>query len=142
LEHRITWFKEHEIAKYPVFVAEQSGQIVGWSALNRFHDRMGYRFTVENSVYVAAAVRGRGIGTLLMTPLIQAARTHSFHAILAVIDAANQASVRLHARFGFEPVGHLKQVGFKFGRWLDVIYMELLVSEANPSVGPDKAENS
>src|SRR4051812_13487436 len=99
LEHRFAWFKEHETANYPVFVAEQSGQIIGWSALNRFHDRMGYRFTVENSVYVAAAVRGRGVGTLLMTPLIHAAQTRSFHAILAVIDAANEASVRLHARF-------------------------------------------
>lgn len=129
LEHRQAWFDDHVKGDYAVFVAEnETGQIVGWSALNRYHDRMGYRFTSENSVYVAAAHRGHGIGKLLLAPLIEAARRRGLHAILAVIDAENEASVRLHASFGFQKVGLFKQVGFKFDRWLDVIYMELILA--------------
>jgi phosphinothricin acetyltransferase len=88
---------------------------------------MGYRFTTENSVYVAADQRGKGIGKLLLAPLIEAARSRGFHTIIAAIDADNEASIRLHARFGFQHVGRFKQVGFKFERWLDVAYMELLL---------------
>ena len=128
LEHRIAWFEDHVQNNYPVLVAvNPQEQVLGWSALNRYHDRPGYRFTTENSVYVAADQRGRGIGRLLMEPLIEAGRRRGFHAILAGIDAGNEASIRLHARFGFAKVAHLKQVGFKFGRWLDVIYMELVL---------------
>jgi len=126
-EHRRTWFEDHAKSNYPVFVAEDpAGRVVGWSSLNRYHDRMGYRFTTENSVYVAADQRGRGIGKLLMPPLIESAQARGFRAILAAIDAENPASLRLHAAFGFERVGHFRQVGFKFGRWLDVVYMERL----------------
>ena len=128
LEHRAAWFEDHVEGNYPVFVAlDDDGRVAGWSALNRYHDRKGYRFTAENSVYVAADQRGRGIGRLLMQPLLEAARQRGLHAILAGIDAENEASIRLHAAFGFVKVAHFKQVGFKFGRWLDVIYMELLL---------------
>lgn len=128
LEHRIAWFEDHQKYDYATFVAEElGGEIVGWSALNRYHDRAGYRFTSENSVYVAACHRGRGVGKLLVPPLIEAAKQRGLHAIIAAIDATNAASIRLHARFGFETVGHFKQTGFKFNRWLDLIYMELLL---------------
>ena len=128
LEHRIAWFDDHTRSHYPVFVAvNEEGRIVGWSSLNRYHDRKGYQFTTENSVYVAADQRGKGIGKLLMQPLIEAARQRGVHAILAGIDAENQASIRLHASFGFVKVAHFRQVGFKFDRWLDVVYMELLL---------------
>jgi len=128
LEHRIAWFENHEEQGYPVFVAEEpEGRLAGWSSLNRYHDRRGYQFTADNSIYVAADRRGRGVGTLLMPPLIEAARRRGLHAILAGIDAENQASLRLHTRFGFEKVAHFRQVGFKFGRWLDVIYLELIL---------------
>ncbi len=127
LAHRAAWFEDHVKHNYPVFIAEdEAGRVVGWSSLNRYHERMGYRFTSENSVYVAADQRGRGVGKLLVAPLIDAAQTLGLHAILAGIDSENDVSVRLHARFGFEKVAHFKQVGFKFGRWLDVIYMERL----------------
>ncbi len=128
LEHRIAWFEDHVKNNYPVLVAaNDQGRVVGWSALNRYHDRKGYQFTTENSVYVAADQRGRGLGKLLMKPLIEAARQRGLHAILAGIDAENEASIRLHASFGFVKVAHFRQVGFKFGRWLDVIYMELVL---------------
>ncbi|MSU64001.1 MAG: N-acetyltransferase family protein [Pedosphaera sp.] len=133
LEQRINWFVDHEKNGHPIFVAAASGgKIVGWSALNRYHDRPGYRFTTENSVYVAADHRGKGIGKLLMPPLVTAARERGVHAIIAAIDASNIASIRLHASFGFEQVGLFKQVGFKFGRWLDVAYMELLLPRSLP----------
>ena len=128
IEQRVAWFQEHQANDYAVLVAvDEASRVVGWSALNPFHARIGYRFTTENSVYVAADQRGRGIGKLLLAPLIDAARRRGLHAILAAIDAENQPSLRLHERFDFERVACLKQVGFKFDRWLDVIYMELLL---------------
>jgi len=87
-----------------------------------------YRFTVEDSIYIAETFRGRGIGKMLLPPLIEAAKARSFHVIVAAVDASNQASVRLHTRFGFQIAGHLREVGFKFDRWLDLIYMQLLLS--------------
>lgn len=129
LEHRQGWFDDHQKAGLPVFVAADGpGRIVGWSALNRYHERAGYRFTLENSVYVAEDWRGRGLGARLLAPLLDRARRDGFHAILAVIDADNAASLRLHARHGFEQVGLFREVGFKFGRWLNVVYMERLLS--------------
>ena len=128
LEQRKQWFEERQRDGYAVFVAEDAtGRIVGWSSLNPYHARPGYRFTTENSVYIAADRRSQGIGKLLLAPLIEAARKSGLHAIIAAIDAANPASVRLHERFGFKTVGHFKEVGFKFDRWLDVVYMELLL---------------
>lgn len=128
LEQRRQWFEDHQRDNYAVFVAaDEAGRIVGWSALNPYHARPGYRFTTENSVYIAADRRGQGIGKQLLEPLIEAARSRGLHVIIAAIDATNEASLRLHARFGFEQVGHFKQVGFKFDRWLDVIYLEKIV---------------
>ena len=128
LEHRIAWFEDHVKNQYPVFVAVNGEcRVVGWSCLNRYHDRLGYRFSTENSIYVAADQRGKGIGKRLMPPIIDGARARGLHAILAGIDAQNEVSIKLHAAFGFQPVARFKEVGFKFGRWLDVIYMELLL---------------
>ena len=128
LEHRTQWFEERQRDNFPVFVAvDEAGRVVGWSALNPFHARFGYRFTSENSIYVAADQRGKGVGKLLLAPLLEAARTRGLHAIIAAIDATNEASLRLHAAFGFERVGHFKETGFKFGRWLDVVYMQKLI---------------
>lgn len=128
MEHRTAWFEDHQRNDYPILVAvSEVDEVVGWGSLSRFHDRMGYRFTAEDSVYVAAEHRGKGVGKSLLAPLIQAARDRKLHAIIGLIDAQNEASIRLHARFGFEKVAHLKQVGYKFDRWLDVVFMELLL---------------
>lgn len=128
LEHREAWFEAHERHGLPVFVVETGpAGVVGWSSLSHYHDRKGYQFTVENSIYVAPAHRGCGLGKLLLAPLIESAGTLGLHAIIAAIDAENVPSLRLHERFGFVRVGHFKEVGFKFGRWLDVIYMQRLL---------------
>ncbi|HEY0549219.1 MAG TPA: GNAT family N-acetyltransferase [Verrucomicrobiae bacterium] len=132
LEQRVAWFETHAEQRLPVFVAvDAQARVAGWSSLSRYHDRVGYRFTVENSVYVAAPMRGQGVGTLLLPPLIESAQALGLRAIIAAIDAENAASIRLHARFGFVQVGHFQQVGFKFGRWLDVVYMEKLLIPAS-----------
>ena len=128
LEQRQAWFDDHERGSYAVFVVEDdAGHILGWSALNPYHARPGYRFTSENSVYIAADSRGQGLGKRLLAPLIDAARAQGLHAIIAAIDATTEASLRLHAQFGFVQVGHFKQVGYKFDRWLDVVYLERLL---------------
>jgi phosphinothricin acetyltransferase len=125
---RTQWFMDHERDGYPVFVAlNEACRVVGWASLSRYHARPGYRFTTENSVYVAADQRGRGIGRRLLAESIEAAKRKGLHAIIAAIDADNQASLRLHESFGFEKVGHFKRVGYKFNRWLDVAYLELQI---------------
>ena len=132
LEMRQAWFAERTEKGFPIFVAvhseqEQPEQIVGWSAYGPYHARIGYRFTVENSVYVHADWRGQGVGKQLLPPLIEHATGHGFHSILASIDGSNEASIRLHAAFGFEQVARLKEVVYKFDQWLDVVYMQLLL---------------
>lgn len=129
---RRAWFEERRAQRFPVLVAEVDGRLVGWGALNPFRPRAGYRYTAENSVYVAEGSRGMGVGGALMPPLIEAARGLGLHAVIAAIDVANEASLRLHARFGFEQVGHLKEVGWKFGRWLDVAYLQLTLPRDDP----------
>ena len=123
---RRRWF-DHHGTQYPVIVAEVNGEVVGWGSLSAYHARSAYRRTVENSVYVHHHHHRRGIGSLLLKELIIRSRALGHHAIIAGIDAEQPASVALHKRFRFQKVGRLKQVGFKFGRWLDVIYMELLL---------------
>ncbi len=127
LDHRVAWYEDHVRNDFAIFVAEDAGQIIGWSALSRFHDRFGYRYTAENSVYVRATHRGQGIGSQLLPPLLEAATNRGLHTVIAVIDASNDASIRLHTRFAFSQVGHFREVGHKFGRWLDVVYLQRFV---------------
>ncbi len=121
---RRQWFSHHD-ELHPVIVAKADGKVIGWGSLSKFHERSAYRHTVENSVYVHEKHQGRGAGSALLTELIKLARAAGHHAIIAGIDGEQTASVALHTKFGFQKVGHLKQVGFKFGRWLDTIYMQL-----------------
>jgi phosphinothricin acetyltransferase len=132
LEHRRKWFQGRG-DKHPVTVAECEGKIVGWSSISPYHSRTAYRHTVENSVYVHHDWHRRGIGSLLLKDLIQKASMLGHHAIIAVIDSDQTASIALHAKYGFEHVGRFRQIGLKFGRWLDVVYMELLLGGSNSS---------
>ncbi|HET6255137.1 MAG TPA: GNAT family N-acetyltransferase [Puia sp.] len=132
LEMRKAWYESKVKDGYPVFVAEDGGRVAGLSTYGPFRPWAAYKYTVENSVYVAADQRGRGIARLLMQPLIDAAGGQGYHAIIASIDATNEASLRLHRSFGFEEVAHFRQVGYKFGRWLDLKFLELLL--ATPAV--------
>ena len=127
IEMRRDWFNTKKQQGFPVFVAEDDGKIVGLSSIGPFRNWAGYKYTVENSIYVEAAQRGKGIGKLLMPPIIEAAKKLGMHTIVSGIDASNDASIRLHQSFGFEEVAHFKEVGFKFGRWLDLKFLELIV---------------
>jgi L-amino acid N-acyltransferase len=127
LEMRQQWFKTKQEQAFPVFVAEDNGKVVGFSSIGTFRMWTGYKYTVENSVYVAPDFRGKGIGKLLIPPLIDAARELKLHAIVAGIDAGNEASIALHKKFGFVEVAYFKEVGWKFERWLDLKFLELIV---------------
>ncbi|KIC93423.1 GNAT family N-acetyltransferase [Flavihumibacter solisilvae] len=131
LEMRRKWFETKQEQGFPVFVAEEADKIVGFSSIGPFRAWAAYKYTVENSVYVASDQRGKGIGKLLMPPLIQAARHLNLHTIVAGIDASNDASIRLHQYFGFEEVAHFRQVGFKFDRWLDLKFLQLIIPQTD-----------
>jgi phosphinothricin acetyltransferase len=126
LSDRHIWFHNHD-QSHPVIVAEYKEQVVGWGSLSPYHQRTAYRFTVENSVYVHQDWHNRGIGSLLLQELIKRSRELGHHAIIAAIDSEQTQSIRLHAKHDFQHVGRLQNVGLKFDRWLDVIYMELLL---------------
>jgi phosphinothricin acetyltransferase len=108
-------------------VAEVAGEIVGFGSLSRFRSRPAYATTVEDSVYLRAGHQGRGIGQQLLEELVRLAALHGFHAVIARITGENDASIRLHARCGFEVVGTEREVGRKFGQWLDVVEMQRML---------------
>lgn len=127
IESRQRWFAEKQNKHFPVTVAELDGRIVGWASLGTYRERSAYRFTVENSVYVRHDLHGRGIGKALLADSIERARAAGFKTIIAGIDAEQTASIALHRRFGFVDAGLQRQVGFKFGRWLDVLFLQLML---------------
>ncbi|HVU94631.1 MAG TPA: GNAT family N-acetyltransferase [Puia sp.] len=136
LEARAAWYRDKLAAGYPVVVAEEGGQVIGFSSYGPFRAWPAYKYTIENSVYVAEGQRGKGVGKLLIQPLIDSARAKGYHAIIAGIDSSNDASLRLHASFGFVEVAHFREVGYKFGRWLDLTFLELLLeTPLQPSEG-------
>jgi L-amino acid N-acyltransferase YncA len=109
----------------PWLVADDGGDVVGYAYAGPYRPRLAYRHTVEDSIYVRADRLGTGVGRLLMPALIEATRTCGMHQMIAVIgDSGNRASINLHRRFGFQDAGLLKDVGFKFGRWLDTVFMQ------------------
>lgn len=127
LEMRTEWFETKQQQGFPVFIAEENNRVVGFSTIGPFRAWQAYKYTVENSVYVKADCRGKGIGKLLVPPLIDAAKKLGLHAIVAGIDATNDISIALHKQFGFVEVAHFKEVGYKFDRWLDLKFLELIV---------------
>ena len=123
---RTTWFARHD-GLQPVIVAVRDETVVGWGSLSLFHQREAYRNTVEDSIYVHHSQQRLGIGRALLMELIQQARLIGHHTIVGLIDQEQSASIVLHEQVGFTRVGHLHEVGYKFGRWLDVIYMQLML---------------
>lgn len=123
---REEWFAAHG-EKHPVIVAELDGEVIGWGSLNRFHVRQAYENTVEDSVYLHHERRGHGVGSLILAELLRRAHELGLHTVLGGIDAGQEPSMALHRKFGFEKVSHLKEVGFKFGQWLDVVWMQKML---------------
>jgi len=127
LEMRTAWLRDKQEHGFPVFVATQGDTVAGFSSLGSFRAAAAYHYTVENSVYVAAGWRGQGVGRLLLASLIEAARAMDAHSIIGVIDADNAVSIHLHQAMGFVEAGHFRQVGYKFGRWLDLKFLQLVL---------------
>ncbi|WP_437074970.1 N-acetyltransferase family protein [Streptomyces sp. enrichment culture] len=122
------WLAAH-LERGSAFVAQAGGEVVGFAVYGPWRTLDGYRHTVEDSVYVREGRHGLGVGSALLSALIAAAREAGHHVVIAGIEAGNDASVRLHERFGFRHVGTIPEVGTKFGRWLDLTLMRLPLRE-------------
>ena len=128
LEERNIWFHEHNVGPYPLYVAEIDGQVAGYASLSPYRTKDAYRSTVELSIYIAPDFRGRGIATALMTTILDIARQdETIHTVISVITSGNQASEHLHEKFGFEFCGSMREVGVKFGKYLDIVNYQLFV---------------
>lgn len=135
LDDRRAWLAARASQGYPVIIATQEGEVLGYGSFGDFRAWPGYRHTVEHSLYVLRERRRRGVGAALLAELIERARALNKHAMIAGIEASNTASLELHARANFREVARLPQVGAKFGRWLDLVFMERFLDER--SVPPD-----
>jgi L-amino acid N-acyltransferase YncA len=127
LDNRIEWFRMRQARGFPVLVADKDGRVAGYASYGDWRAFEGFRHTVEHSVYVEKDHQGAGIGRQLMTALIERAGQNGIHVMIAGIEAGNTASIALHEKLGFRNGGTFREVGTKFGRWLDLTFMELRV---------------
>lgn len=130
------WLEAHAGAHPAVVAVTTGGTIVGFGSLSPYRSRPAYATTVEDSVYVHHEHRGAGVGRLVLAELLRLAERHGFHAVMARIVGGHEASIALHARCGFELVGIEREVGRKFGRWLDVALMQTLLAPSSPGGAP------
>jgi L-amino acid N-acyltransferase YncA len=136
LDARRDWLHAKQAARLPVVVAVVDDEVVGFATYGPFRAWPAYKYTIEHSVYVAERAWRRGVARALMHALLASAREHDYHAVIAGIGADNLPSLRLHESLGFVEVAHFREVGFKFGRWLDLKFLELLLSTPRQPVGP------
>ena len=127
LDEQVDWIDAHSGAHPAVVAADDSGEVVGFGSLSPFKERPAYSPTVEDSVYVRRDRRGRGVGRLLLDELLRLAVDHGFHSVMARIVGNHEASIALHVACAFELVGTEREVGRKFGRWLDVVEMQRML---------------
>jgi phosphinothricin acetyltransferase len=120
------WFEAHQ-SPYCAVVAVADGDVIGWGSLSRYHPRPGYRYTVEDTVYVRPDRQRLGIGRALLEALLERAKGAGFHTVLAKVSGDNAASIALHRACGFVEAGRERELGFKFGRWLDVVTLQLIL---------------
>jgi len=137
LGNRQAWFAARQAQGYPILVAvNEAGDVLGYASFGDWRPFEGFRHTVEHSVYIRSDQRGQGLGPLLMQALIELARGCGKHVMVAAIESGNTASIRLHERLGFTLNGQMPQVGVKFGKWLDLTFMQLMLAPgAQPPQG-------
>jgi phosphinothricin acetyltransferase len=122
------WFATKRQGGFPVIGAvDEAGQLLGFASWGTFRAFPAYKYTVEHSVYVHREHRGQGLGAMLLQRIVELAREREVHVLVGGIDAANAASIELHRRLGFEHAGTVRQAGFKFGRWLDLAFYQLVL---------------
>jgi phosphinothricin acetyltransferase len=140
LGNRQAWFSARQAQGYPILVAiDAHNRVVGYASFGDWRPFEGFRQTVEHSVYVRDDQRGHGLGAQLMGALIERAKACDKHVMVAAIESGNAASIRLHQRLGFTINGQMPQVGTKFGRWLDLTFMQLILAPgAQPSARPSE----
>jgi len=140
LGNRQAWFSARQAQGYPILVAiDAQDSVVGYASFGDWRPFEGFRHTVEHSVYIRDDQRGQGIGPQLMSLLIERAKGCDKHVMVAAIESGNAASIRLHQRLGFTINGQMPQVGTKFGRWLDLTFMQLILNPgAQPSASPSE----
>ena len=129
-EDQLAWMDEHSGAHPAVVAVGEDATVRGFGSLSPYRPRPAYRTTVEDSVYVDPAYQGQGVGRVILEELVQLAGSHGFHAVIARIVGGHEASIGLHAACGFQQVGVEREVGRKFGKWLDVVLMQRLVGPA------------
>lgn len=135
-ERMAEWFESKRVGNFPLIGAVQDGQLLGFASYGTFRARPAYKYSVEHSVYLHKDHRGKGLGLLLMQQLIAEARQRDVHVMVGGIDATNAASIALHEKLGFTHAGTIRQAGFKFGRWLDLSFYQLMLdAPANPVDG-------
>lgn len=122
---REAWLANRQALGLPVFVAEVDGQVIGYGSYGPWQSRFGYRYTVEDTVYLASEQRGKGFGRALLSALIEHARAAGLHVMVADIDSGNAASIALHEKLGFQQVGVIREVATKNDQWLDLTIMRL-----------------
>lgn len=123
------WFDTKAAGNYPIIgIENDSGELLAFASYGAFRNFPGYKYTVEHSVYVAATARGQGHGKRLLEELIRRAQAQNYHTLIGVIDAANTASIKLHASLGFAECARIREVGYKFNRWLDVVFYQRILS--------------
>ncbi|HEY5797846.1 MAG TPA: GNAT family N-acetyltransferase [Bosea sp. (in: a-proteobacteria)] len=127
VEDRFDWFRARTGQGYPVLVAEDGGAAVGYASFGDFRAWPGYRHTVEHSVHIRSDRQGRGVGKALVSALFPLAAALDKHVMIAGIDADNAASLGMHERLGFTQAGRFSRVGRKFGRWLDLVFLQRFV---------------
>jgi phosphinothricin acetyltransferase len=138
LAERRAWFDQRRSLGYPVLVAVDpvDNSVLGYASFGDFRPWPGYRHTAEHSIYLRVDARGRGLGAALLEALLIRARDLGKHVMIAGIDAANPASIRLHEKLGFERAGLLRAVGTKFGRWLDLLFMQRPLGDPDDPLAP------
>jgi len=127
LAEQAAWIDEHSGGHPAIVAVDDTGEVLGFASLSPYRPRPAYATTVEDSVYVRRDARGRRIGELLLTDIVELARNHGFHAVIGRIVGGHEASIALHRRCGFEQIGCEREVGRKFGRWLDVVLMQRML---------------
>lgn len=127
LEMQKEWFYKKKEEQMPVIVATAGHKILGFATYGIFRPKIAYRFSVEHSIYLSPEARGKGVGTLLLRELIQTAKNNGCHNMIAGLDASNAVSYAFHKKMGFVEVARFKEVGFKFDKWLDLIFMQLML---------------
>jgi L-amino acid N-acyltransferase len=134
VEERVSWWRSRVSQGFPVLVAADGLQVAGFATFADFRAWPGYRFTVEGTVHIHSSTRGQGVGTSLLRAILAQAHALGKHVMIAGVDSENAASLRFLERFGFERVGQLREVGYKFDRFLDLVFLQYWITP--PKKGP------